>query len=315
MGVERRTIDSGSPARAIVARRPPGRAASPRGTTPGPPRRAASGTGPQDRRRSGSRAGLPSRGRAGGGPGRRPTPDAAACSSVPAGASSRPPANSASIRPKPSDCWPADRAATQPPTVERSHDCGKWPSVSAVRRERRLERPARPSRRRRSRARSARPGRGARRAAPVATVIDRPSSSGSGVTPPTTLVPPPYGISVAPRRAAQPSRSRTSSRRRGRATASGTRPSRPLRSATQSGRLWPRACRTRSTGSIDRPGSAARRDWRDRVATTSSSARRAAAGRARPPPRGGGRASADARRCRVFVDPAVPAPHRTLGPW
>ena len=47
----------------------------------------------------------------------------------PAGASRRPPAKRSSIRPNPIDCWPTLRAATQPPSVERSHDCGKWPSV------------------------------------------------------------------------------------------------------------------------------------------------------------------------------------------
>ena len=45
-------------------------------------------------------------------------------SSGPAGVSTCPPANSASIRPKPIDSWPTERAATQPPTVESSHDCG-----------------------------------------------------------------------------------------------------------------------------------------------------------------------------------------------
>ena len=45
-------------------------------------------------------------------------------SSVPAGASTVPPAKSASIRPYPADCWPELRVATQPPTVESSQLCG-----------------------------------------------------------------------------------------------------------------------------------------------------------------------------------------------
>ena len=50
-------------------------------------------------------------------------------SSVPAGASSVPPANSCSMRPTPMLRSPAPRAATQPPTVASSHDCGSWPTT------------------------------------------------------------------------------------------------------------------------------------------------------------------------------------------
>ena len=45
--------------------------------------------------------------------------------SSPAGAHSRSPSTSSSIRPYPVEAWPAERVATQPPTVENSNDCGK----------------------------------------------------------------------------------------------------------------------------------------------------------------------------------------------
>ncbi|MGC4118307.1 MAG: hypothetical protein QM765_27890 [Myxococcales bacterium] len=73
------------------------------------------------------------------------------------------------------------------------------------------------------------------------------SSVSSGASPPaaltcpTTLVPPPYGMTRALTCAAQASRSRTSAELVGCATPSGMAPSRPLRTAIQSGRLWPRA--------------------------------------------------------------------------
>ena len=47
----------------------------------------------------------------------------------PAGASRTPPANSCSIRPRPRLRIPEPRAATQPPIVASSNDCGSWPTV------------------------------------------------------------------------------------------------------------------------------------------------------------------------------------------
>ena len=47
-----------------------------------------------------------------------------AMSRVPAGASRLPPANRLSMRPTPKLRSPDPRAATQPPTVASSHDCG-----------------------------------------------------------------------------------------------------------------------------------------------------------------------------------------------
>ena len=117
-------------------------------------------------------------------------------SRVPAGASSTPPANSCSIRPVPMLRSPDPRAATQPPTVASSQDCGSWP-IARPRAARTVARagPVVPlptvtsplcSSSERTPARDAR-----------STVI-KGSADGRDVTPPTTLVPPPYGISRAP---------------------------------------------------------------------------------------------------------------------
>ena len=116
---------------------------------------------------------------------------------------------------------PAARVATQPPSVENSNDCGKWRSV----------RPCSPS--------------AASSAGPVApapiraeretgSTSSRPSSAArsieiapfwpgptSGVTPPTTDVPPPYGIAAMFSAEHHSSRRSTSASSRGCATKSG----------------------------------------------------------------------------------------------
>ena len=79
-------------------------------------------------------------------------------------------------------------------------------------------------------------------------------SEATTVTPPTTLLPPPYGTTVQPRDAAVRSSAATAAGSAGCATPSGTAPRRPVRSAIQSGRLWPRAWSTRARGSRSRPG-------------------------------------------------------------
>ncbi len=95
-------------------------------------------------------------------------------------------------------------------------------------------------------------------------------SDGRAVTPPTTLVPPPNGRSAAPVRAARAISPAAAAASGGRATASGTTPSRPLRSAIQSGRLWPRACRTRTSGSTSRRASGSSRENGTALTTDSS---------------------------------------------
>ncbi len=72
----------------------------------------------------------------------------------------------------------------------------------------------------------------------------------------------------------------------GRATASGTASSRPERSAMRSGKDWPRARRTRSSGSSERLSVASRREARARQPRPRRGSRRAVASRARRSPRG-----------------------------
>ena len=91
---------------------------------------------------------------------------------------------------------------------------------------------------------------------------------------------PPYGITRAPVSAAKRSTLRTSSRVAGRATPSGNVPTRPLRNAIQSGRLCPRAWRTRSSGSRDMSGCGGNRDGG--TAETTSPKRASRGGRPAP---------------------------------
>ena len=171
----------------------------------------------------------------------------------------------------PIDCWPAERAATQPPTVERSNDCGKWPSVSPCGAERRLERrPDRAGPERREAARlvevaTARRARRGRRRRPA--VVRRPDGHAADDARPAAVRDEPR-----PRvRGARASRSRTS-RRVGRVA-----PRRPAR--RRAGRSAGRSSRAgsgRGRGGRGRPGRAYRRTSRasrdgGTAATTSSS--------------------------------------------
>ena len=150
----------------------------------------------------------------------------------------------------------------------------------------------------------------------MATVIAGRSSSGSGVTPPTTLVPPPYGISAAPRsRARREELADGGGVRRAGRRRPGTRPSRPLRSAIQSGRLWPRAWRIRSTGRArgrpagvvgERSTAAGRRRRR-------RGARPASAGPARARSRAAARASS--ATCGGPAPSSIQPFQRRTGPW
>ena len=92
------------------------------------------------------------------------------------------------------DAWPAERVATQPPTVEYSNDCGAWPSVTpSAARRRSASGPSRPAAsvavwERRSTVTPV-----SRRRSSAITPA-KPSLTGS--TPPTTLVPPPNGTTA-----------------------------------------------------------------------------------------------------------------------
>ena len=195
----------------------------------------------------------------------------------------------ASIRPDPSDSWPADRVATQPPTVEILERLREVAERQAALGRGPPRPPGRSCRRRTSRDRSSR--RGPRRPGePVEVDVTTGRSPGRTVTPPTTLVPPPYGMTVA---AVAPRRGRAASRTSAAVAGGPRRPGlprrRPVRSATQSGRLWPRAWRTRSSGSsVEADGSgSASRDGGDGRDTSSSAASR------------GGVAGADEHRDRI----------------
>ena len=108
--------------------------------------------------------------------------------------------------------WPPARVAIQPPSVEYSNDCGKCRSVSSC-----------------SRSWSSSPGPvapawilAAREARSISSTrssafrsIETARSSPRGSTPPTTLVPPPYGITATSSEHAQSSTRSSSCSSRG----------------------------------------------------------------------------------------------------
>ena len=313
-GVETRTIDSGSPARAIVAGRLERRAASRAGTRPGTPRARASAR-PGRSPRSRSRAGPPSRARAGGGPGRRPTPGAAAApASRPAPRRGRR-RRASSIRPKP-DRLLAGRPRRDPAAERRALErLREVAERQAVRRERRLE--VRPDRaaRRTSRGRSARRGRAgpaSRSRAIVMTVGRRPRRGRDAAD---DARPAAVRDDARPgRRGEREELADSSPASAGRATASGTAPSRPLAQRDPVGQALAAGVADASTGSRSRRTPAAEsrgRDGRDDVVERRV---RAAAAPARSPLRAGrGRVGRD------VGDSAVRRPSRSSAarppPW
>ncbi len=229
---------------------------------------------------------------------------------VPAGASRPPPAYRPSIRPRPKERSPEPRAATQPPTVASSNDWGSWPTVSPngarcaaragpVVPEPHVTRPLRSSR-------AETPARSER-----STEITG-SGIGRTVMPPTTLVPPPYGTRRAPRSRARSMTDLTPSADCGRATASGTAPRRPERRAIRSGKDWPRAWRTRASGSRSRRASsgapAASRREGGTSATTSASV--ASVGGVPGPTRRSSHARGPSPRCAVSASSPQPFQRR-----
>ena len=176
--------------------------------------------------------------------------------STPAGVTTRTARVRSAMSPYLSDCIPDERVAIQPPRVECAKLSGKWPAVQ----------PRAPS----CSSRSGPNTPACTRARPDASSISstrlirsmstdttgRPSSSG-GSRLPEMFVPPPNGISTQSSFNAAPTMASTSGSPPGRTTASGTRPTSPLRWRTRSRRHFPRAWTTRSSGSVDTSPTAA----------------------------------------------------------
>ena len=99
-------------------------------------------------------------------------------------------------------CPPA-RVAIQPPSVESSNDCGKWRSVRPCSASCSSSRgPLAPAWMRAARDT---PSTSSTRVERAQVERDRPGRRPAASTPPTTLVPPPYGITAAPARRTRPS--------------------------------------------------------------------------------------------------------------
>ena len=152
-----------------------------------------------------------------------------------------------------SDCMPEERVATQPPSVECVKLSGKWPSVqpralSWVSRSG----PKIPACTRASRERGSISSTRSRRPMSTDTTV-RGSPAGASRLP-EMFVPPPKGITTASASSAASRTAVTAASSPGRTTTSGTRPMSPRRWRTRSRKLLPRACPTRSAGSVETYG-------------------------------------------------------------